>query len=243
MSVTLYGWGPAFDCPSPSPFVMKTHIQLQMLGVEFTCDWADLDSVPKHKAPYVRDDGVLIEDSNFIRWHFEKKLGKALDDGLSAEQKALSWAMERMAEGHLYMASMSERWLNEGNFNKGPIMFFMDIPEDVRGQVTKEVREGMRQGLIGQGFGRHSHDEQMALAARDIEAVARQLGDKDFLFGGWPTAIDAGVAPGIVEAATTFFDSPLSALVHRHENLLGYCERITATFFTENKWPMPEMAA
>ena len=30
---TLFGWGPMFDCPSPSPFVMKSDIQLQMLGV------------------------------------------------------------------------------------------------------------------------------------------------------------------------------------------------------------------
>lgn len=243
MSVILYGWGPAFNCPSPSPFVMKSHMQLQMLGVEFTCDWADLDSVPKHKAPYVRDNGALIEDSNFIRWHFEKKLSKTLFDGLTEEQKALSWAMERMAEGHLYMASMNERWLNDENFNKGPMMFFMDVPEEARAQVSKEVRDGIRDGLIGQGFGRHSHDEQMALADRDIEAVARLLGDKDFLLGDWPTAIDAGVAPAIIAASTTYFDTPLSALVQRHENLTGYCERIKATFFAENKWPMPVMAA
>ena len=33
--ITLYGWGPLFDCPSPSPYVMKSEIQLQMLGLEF----------------------------------------------------------------------------------------------------------------------------------------------------------------------------------------------------------------
>lgn len=98
---TLYGWGPMFDCPSPSPYVMKTEIQLQMLGVEFDRAFADLESVSKHKAPYVEDDGEIIQDSNFIRAHFEKKFGSSLLDGLSPREQALSWALERMAEGHL----------------------------------------------------------------------------------------------------------------------------------------------
>ena len=80
--ITFYGWGPMFGCPSPSPFVMKSDIQLQMLGVDFTRAIADLDAVPKHKAPYVIDDGQLIEDSNFIRHHYEAKLGKGLYDGM-----------------------------------------------------------------------------------------------------------------------------------------------------------------
>ena len=73
---TLFGWGPMFDCPSPSPFVMKSDIQLQMLGVDFDRAIADLEAVSKHKAPYVEDDGQIIQDSNFIRAHFEKKLGR-----------------------------------------------------------------------------------------------------------------------------------------------------------------------
>lgn len=66
----LYGFPPAFGCMSPSPFVMKTDIQLQMLGVSFERRIANLDAVAKHKAPYVDDGGEIVEDSTFIRWHF-----------------------------------------------------------------------------------------------------------------------------------------------------------------------------
>ena len=125
---TLYGWGPMFDCPSPSPYVMKTDIQLQMLGVTFDRAIADLDSVSKHKAPYVEDEGEIIQDSNFIRAYFEKKLGKSLLDGLTPQQQAQSWAFERMAEGHLTAVMAGERWMIDENFNKGPAMFFMDAP-------------------------------------------------------------------------------------------------------------------
>ena len=109
--ITLYGWGPMFDCPSPSPYVMKTIIQLQMLGVEFDCAMADLETVSKHKAPYVDDGGTLIQDSNFIRSHFEKKLGRSLDAGLSDSEKATGWALERMAEGHLTKCMAAQRWM------------------------------------------------------------------------------------------------------------------------------------
>ena len=92
--ITLYGWGPMFDCPSPSPYVMKTLIQLQMLGVDFQCAMADLETVSKGKAPYLDDDGMLIQDSNFIRSHFEKKLGKSLDAGLSDQEKSANRSMQ-----------------------------------------------------------------------------------------------------------------------------------------------------
>ncbi|MFT5775786.1 glutathione S-transferase family protein [Hyphomonas sp.] len=94
--ITLYGWGPVFDCPSPSNYVMKTDIQLQMLGLDFDRAIADLESVPKHKAPYVMDGDTLVQVSNFIRAHFERMLGKSLDAGLTDEQRAASWALKRM---------------------------------------------------------------------------------------------------------------------------------------------------
>ena len=65
--ITFYGWGPMFDCPSPSPYVMKSDMQLQLLDASFNRAFADLESVPKRKAPYLMDGSLLVEDSNFIR--------------------------------------------------------------------------------------------------------------------------------------------------------------------------------
>jgi hypothetical protein len=48
-----------FGAPSPSPYVIKCDMQLQMLGVNFTRAIADLEAVSKHKAPYVKDDGQI----------------------------------------------------------------------------------------------------------------------------------------------------------------------------------------
>lgn len=110
MTTILYGWGPMFDAPSASPYVIKCEVQLQMLGVEFERAIANLDAVKKHKAPYVKDGDELIEDSTFIRDHFEKKLHRDLNMGLSHEQRGVAWAVERMLEDRLTFILLHERW-------------------------------------------------------------------------------------------------------------------------------------
>ncbi|WP_300390450.1 glutathione S-transferase family protein [Henriciella sp.] len=234
---TLYGWGPMFGCPSPSPYVMKTEIQLQMLGVEFDRATADLDAVSKHKAPYVEEDGEIIQDSNFIRAHFEKKLGRSLLDGLTPREQALSWAFERMAEGHLSAVMAGERWMNDENFRKGPAQFFVSVPEPMRDQVCGEISEGMRKARWESGIGRHSHEEQLLLAGFDLAAIAAQLGERNFLLGDEPTGVDASVSAILISCATPFFDTPLVDMVQAHENLPAYIRRMREAYLPERVWP------
>ncbi|MEZ5998934.1 MAG: glutathione S-transferase family protein [Hyphomonas sp.] len=235
--ITLYGWGPMFGCPSPSPFVMKADMQLQMLGVDFTRAVADLDSVPKHKAPYVIDDGELIEDSNFIRRHFEQKLGRGLYDGMSGNDIAMSWALERMAEGQLVKIMAYERWQNDANFEKGPAQFFDAVPAPARATVKREARMGVAATSQGEGTGRFTDAERMQLAAWDLGAIALHLGDRDFLFGNEPTCADASVAAVLISCATEFFDTPLTGLVRQHANLPAYIDRMKTRYFTGITWP------
>jgi len=240
--ITLYGWGPAFDCPSPSPFVMKADIQLQMLGVEFTRAIADLDSVPKHKAPYVIDDGQLIEDSNFIRRHFEQKLGRGLYDGMSGKDIAASWALERLAEGQLVKIMAWERWMKDSNFNKGPAHFFDDVPAPARADVIRDVVQAQAAMYAGEGTGRFTDAERMQLATWDIGSLALQLGEQDFLFGDKPTCADASVIAVLISCATDFFDTPLTGIVRQHANLVAYMDRMKARYFDTVKWPEMEPA-
>lgn len=240
--LTLYGWGPMFDCPSPSPFVMKSDIQLQMLGAGFNRAFADLDSVSKRKAPYLRDGDLLVEDSNFIRAHVEAKLGRSLLDGLDDKARAASWALERMAEDHLVGNVVIERWMKDDNFSKGPALFFSDVPEAMRATVMRQARDEVAAVQRGRGLARHSEAERMQLAAWDLEAIASQLAGQDYLFGDTPTAADASVGAVLISAATEYFDTPLRGLVRSHGNLVDYMERLRGRYFAKNLWPAYEMA-
>jgi glutathione S-transferase len=237
MTTTLFGWGPMFGTRGPSPFVLKSDIQLQMLGVSFERAIADLDAVSKHKAPYVDDGSQRIEDSTFIRAHFERKVDRNLDAKLTREQSAHAWALERMLEDRLYFTIVHERWLEDVNFDKGPARFFARVPEPQRTALIAQARDGVRQMLVRHGLGRHSRTERMDLAARDITAVAHTLGEKPFLFGAEPTAADAVAFGVLASCATRFFESPLPALVERHEVLVAYLQRMDAHFFNDVRWP------
>jgi glutathione S-transferase len=235
---TLYGFGPAFGVPSPSPFVLKCDMQLQMLAVPFERAIADLESVPKHKAPYVEDEGRIIEDSTFIRLHFEQKLGLDLDAGLTPTERGAAWGLERMLEDRLAMIMVHERWLEDANFERGPRQFFLRVPEPAREAACEEVRQRLRAMMVGHGIGRHSRAERMLLAARDISAVAAVLGDKTYLFGDRPSAVDAATFGVLASCAASVFDSPLAGLVCEHANLVSYLDRLEARYFANVTWPM-----
>src|SRR5215468_10085743 len=163
--ITLYTFGPAFGLPDPSPFVTKVDVLLKMAGLSFRTDTGGFRKAPKGKLPY-------IADSTFIRWHIEKKYGFDFDRGLEREQRATAWAFEKMAEEQLYWAVVNERWMNDGNFRKGPARFFQPVPAPLRPVVVGMVRRQIRKTLHGQGTGRHSEAEVTALATRSIEAIA-----------------------------------------------------------------------
>src|ERR1700736_1749990 len=110
--ITLYTFGPAFDLPDPSPFVTKALMLLKLAGLPFTEDRSGFGKAPKGKLPYIDDGGVIVADSTLIRFHIEKTYGFDFDKGLSKEQQATAWAVEKMCEDHLYWAMLDARWLD-----------------------------------------------------------------------------------------------------------------------------------
>ena len=154
--ITLHTFGPNFGLPDPSPFVTKAELLLKMSGQPYRTDTEGFGKAPKGKLPYIKDDGTPIADSTFIRWHLEKKYQIDFDRGLSAEQRAIAWAFEKMAEDHLYWALVHARWMDDANFAKGPMVFFRKIPAPVRPIMVVMIRRQVRKALHAHGMGRHS---------------------------------------------------------------------------------------
>lgn len=221
--ITLYGFGPAFDLPDPSPFVMKSEVQLQMAGLAYVKQRGSPPSAPKGKIPFIEDKGVRVADSTFIRAHIERKYGIDLDRGLTPDLRARGWAIERMLEDHLYFALIHARWIDEENWQKGPAAaFFAGVPDEARGAARAEVWRT----LHGQGLGRHSPDEIAELGCRSLAALASLLGNKPYLFGPAPSAADATAFAFVAGVMTPFFETRLRAFALTHRNLIAYRERM-----------------
>lgn len=231
--ITLFTFGPAFGLPDPSPFVMKAETLLRIAGLPYRTDTTGLSKAPKGKLPYIDDDAEFVADSTFIRWHLEKKYGIDFDRGLSPEQRAAAWALEKMAEDQLYWTIVDARWTDDANFEKGPRTFFKGAPAPLRPFIITIIRRRVRNTLHAHGMGRHSREEIVRLGTRSIDAMADYLGNNPFFMGPAPTGVDATM---FAFAAMTFcrhFETPLRTAAERHDNLRRYVGRMTARYYRE----------
>lgn len=231
--ITLHCFGPGFGLPDPSLFNMKTMILMKMADQPFRITDCNVRKAPKQKSPFIVDDGKTIPDSTFIRFHLEEKYSVDFDAGLTDEQKSIAWAFEKLCEEHLYFIILSERWMVDSNFFKGPFKFFENVQGAIRPFIISKIRGEIRRNLKGQGLGRHTRSEQMKLAKRSIEALAGQLGDKDYLIGAAPCSADAVVFPTIAGMAIDRFQTDLHDLVHAHPNLIAYRDRCMTRWFPD----------
>lgn len=231
--ITLYAFGPNFGLPDPSPFVVKSLVQLKMSGLPFEVNTSGFKKAPKGKLPYMSDDGEIVADSSFIYRHLETKHGIDLDKGLTAEQRATGWALAKMCEEHLYWTIVDSRWMNTSNFNKGPRRFFDPAPAPLRPLIIAKIHRDTKRTLWGQGIGRHARADIEWLAKRDIDSIAAILGDKPFLFGDAPHAADASVYASVASALCPLFDTPIRVHTESKANLVAYAKRCTARWFPE----------
>lgn len=231
--ITLQGFGPAFGLPDASPFVTKVEVLLKLAGLPYRTEAGNLRGAPKGKLPFIEEDGERIGDSTFIRWHLERKHAIDFDRGLSAEQRAVAWAFEKMIEDQLYWFFVDARWLDDGNFQKGPATFFKGVPAPMRVLVTTMIRRKIRKAVNAQGTGRHAPNERVRLAARSFEAAADLLGEKPFFMGTEPTGVDATAFAFLAGALCPLFHTPMRDEAARHGNLTRYVARMTARFYPE----------
>ncbi|QUD86205.1 glutathione S-transferase C-terminal domain-containing protein [Phenylobacterium montanum] len=231
--ITLYTFGTNFGLPDPSPFVLKTEVQLKMAGLDYRSQLGGLPTAPKGKLPYIDDDGVVVADSVFIRAYLEKTYGIDFDAGVSPGRRALAWTVERMVEDHLYFVMLHARWTDDENFAKGPAHFFDAVPEPMREEVRRQARERVAQNLHGQGLGRHSPEEIGDVAARSIAALSELLGGLPYLGGEKPCGADASLFGLLAGVMTPLFDTSIRRAALSHDNLVAYERRMMAQYYPE----------
>jgi glutathione S-transferase len=229
--ITLYTFGRQFGLPDPSPFVNKAEMLLKLAGLEYRMDTTGFRRAPKGKLPYIEDEGVVVADSTFIRWHLEKKYKIDFDAGLTPAQRAIAWSVEKMLEDNLYWAVIDARWIDDANFARGPATFFDSIPVPMRALVRVMVRRKVRSGLWAHGMGRHTQHEIQAIAARDIESLAAILGDQPYLMGGQPCGADATAFAFAAGTLCARFETPIRSAAEAHPNLVAYVKRMLGQYY------------
>src|SRR5215472_7967718 len=209
--------------PNPSPFCIKVEVLLKMAGLAYECEFVgNPGRGPKGKLPAIVDDGEFIGDSEIIRWHLERKYNVDFDKGLGASERAIGHAFARMAEERTYWVLVYSRWIEEANWRQFRDKLFLGMPGFLRAILGPLVRKKVRRMLRAHGLGLHSRDEIYAMGAKDVDAIAVQLGAKSFLLGAEPTSADAAVWPYILGTLVPPMESPLKQAMQKHGNLVEY---------------------
>lgn len=233
--ITLHHFGPAFGLPDPSPFCIKVEILLKLSGLPYETRIGDLRRAPKGKLPLIVEDGVTICDSSFIRFHLEERHGIDFDAGLDAERRGALWALEKMLEDQIYWIMVAERWLDDGNFARGPAQFFQPVPAPLRPLICALVRRKVQRNVDGHGIGRHSPAERLKLAERALDAMVAMLGERRYFGGDAPVGGDAAPGAFLIAALAPLFDSPFRGLVEQRPTLTAYAGRMRERFFAEEQ--------
>ncbi len=235
--ITLYAFGPAFGLPDPSPFVMKAEMLLKMSGLPYRTDVKGFRKAPRGKLPFIRDGDEIIADSTLIRLHLEECHKIDFDKGLSASERGIAWAVEKLCEDHLYWLIVHARWLVATNFERGPATFFKALPSPVRPLAKFMIRRQLRRTLHGQGISRYSDPERTILADRAFASISAVLGDKPYLMGSEPCGADATVFAFVTGALCPHFETNLRTAAEGYPNLRNYSARLTNQYFTPTGAP------
>ena len=216
-----------WNTPNLSPFCTKLECYLRMAEIPYKTAAMQIGKAPKGKIPYVvLPDSTAMGDSQLIIEHLERALateGKpALDDGLSARDRALGHLARRTLEEAFYFVTMYTRWNTDAGYAAMRDEFKKFLP----GLIIPLIRRDNRKKLHIQGTGRHSLDEAMGFGAADLESCSELLGDKPFLLGDRPRTADCTLYAYLEGLLGFPVDSPLRARVAARANLVDYRRRI-----------------
>jgi hypothetical protein len=107
-----------------------------------------------------------------------------------------------------------------------------EIGEDVKAE-TNVIRKNMIDQMYGHGMGRHTGAEVHQLGIADLTAVSDFLGDKSFFFGDTPTGVDATAYAYLAHIIDLPLDSPSTQFARGRQNLVEYCRRMRARFYSD----------
>lgn len=211
---------------------MKLETYLRMAGLPFELvNDGNVFKAPKGKLPYIEDEGRVVADTSFIIDYLKQRYGDPLDAALSASERAVALAFQRLIEENLYWAVVQTRWLDDSGWPKTRAAFFGALPAPARAVVALLARRGLRSEMRGHGMGRHTAQEIYDIGCRDVSAIADFLSDKPFMMGAQPTSLDASAYAFIANLLWAPVDSPILRHAQRLPALLAYCERMRARFF------------
>jgi len=222
----LHCFAPAMGMISPSPFSVKSLALLEIAGLTYERVAGDPRRAPKKKLPFLRDAGKTIPDSHLIQQHLTQAHGVDLDAHLSDHEHAIATGFRALIEDQLCWVLVHSRWIDNPDATRDA--FFKPVPALIRPVVFAMVQRYVHRSLNSQGMGRHNGAQIYRFGDEALSALANYLGDKPYLMGAQPSAIDTSLFGMLESILTPALDTPLKQAALAHPTLVAYHQRFEA---------------
>jgi len=235
--ITLYGFGKRIGVEDASPFVVKVDAFLRMTKLEYknVSDFNNLKKSPKGKLPFITDDKtkelVTIADSEDVIDYLTETYQIDLDGFLTDKQKAQGHLITKSLDESLYWCLVYSRWALDNTWPLINQTFFGEMPFPLKTFVPKLIRKSVIKNLYGQGIGRHSAEEILAIANKSFSALSVLLAEQDYIFGAQPCKLDAVIYSHLCEFISVDFDNQFNSQARSYENLVKYCQRFEQRYY------------
>lgn len=232
--IDLYQFTPHFNVPNLSPFCMKIEGFLRITEIPFQIvEENDPGQAPKGKLPFIRDNGILIGDSELIIDYLESKLDFHVDGHLDSQQAATHHAFIRMLDEHLYWALLYSRYMEAHNWETLRKRLFAEIPPPVSTFQAHKLHSSIRDQLDKQGMGRHNREEIYKKASKDLAQLSVLLGDHQWFGGDYVSKLDLTALAYLTNIMIPELSSPLASVIKEYGNLETYAVRARRIIFPD----------
>lgn len=227
----LYQFERTWNIPNLSPFCCKIETYLRMADIDYEIVPVLPIGAPKGKLPYIEDNGRIIGDSHFIVIYLKSSYTN-LDEDLNDDELAISIAMQRLLEEHLFWAVLYSRWqYTDENWKINKKAIFGRLPPVIRDIVANRTRRKIQRQIYGHGTGRHQAEEIFALGKQDLDALSAALANKKYFLGDQPTTLDSSAFGLLINIIGCPIESPLKDYGLTKKNLSDYVNRVKHEFY------------
>jgi len=225
------GWGVPF--PTSAPFPLKLDTWLRMADIPFEFVIAnDPGKGPKGKSPWIEIGELRMGDSSLIIEYLAQRYAVDFDAHLDPQQRALAMTIQRMLEEHYHQCFEHQLFFGRGARSRLQ-EFAETMPVPLRWLVPSVIKRTFRTQLYARGMGRHAEAVIIAQGQADLDALSVLLGDKPYMLGDQPSAIDACVFGFLGVSLYVDGDNPLYRYGASLDNLMRYCERMRVRYYPE----------
>lgn len=224
-----------FGLPTLGPFALKLEAWLRVMGVDYVrLIEPNPAKGPKGKSPWIEYGNVRMGDTEAIIAHLEDKLGFRMDDWHKPPEAALALAVRRLIEEYLHqvfeyeLIVMDEGW----KYLAGA---FHAIPFPLRGLIRGRMRKHFRKQLYARGILRHEPEVITTKGKADLDALSQILGDKLWLIGDKPSAVDMSLYGMIAPMIFSPIETPVMQYARSLKNIVAFCERLRTKYFSDER--------